>query len=140
MTPDTDQPGAAPTLDRAKCRTLINWVPNAVRLPHYQQVRDLGDQLQAALTLIANSDTRVDNAQNETLRYQRELETANAEVRQLREEVITLRAAQVKAPAATSKPSAAAPEVNVPAATPPAPKKRGPRAKVVPISTQAAAQ
>lgn len=125
MTPDSASPGSASSLDRAKCHKLIEWSARVSRLPGSEQYQEIAAQLKLALFEIDGADTRIDRAQNETLRYQRELEIANVEVRQLRAELIARRAS-VEQPA--------------PAGAASGPKKRGPRAKIVPISTQAAAQ
>ncbi len=122
---------SAPKLDRNECNRLLSWARAYPRLPAFDAIQALATQLTLALAEIDSTETRVDRAQNDTLRYQRELETANIEVRTLRNEVIGLRA---KKPEPTLEP---APKDD------PAPvgKKRGRKAKIVPIAPdQAKAQ
>lgn len=126
MSPENDNAGTpAPKLDRAECNRLLNWARAYPRLPAYEAINALATQLSLALADIDSTETRFDRAQNDTLRYQRELETANIEVRTLRTEVIELRA---KKP--TAMPQSDATKAPV------AGKKRGPKAKIVPMAPE----
>jgi hypothetical protein len=106
-------PPPAPTFDRNKARGLLNTATRYGRNPGGDFVALMAEQLRLALAEIDGSQGRINQAQSEQLRAIREAETANAECVLLRRELLALK----------TKPA----EIAVP-------KKRGPRAKVVPMA------
>ncbi len=106
-------PPPKPTFDRAKAQRLLNTASRYGRIPGSDFIAEIADQLRLALGEIDGSQAKIDRAQAEQLQAVREAEAANAEAVLLRREVLALK----------TKPAEA-------------PKKRGPRAKLIPIATQ----
>lgn len=123
-------PDAPKVLDLGKCQKLIAAAPRYSRLPTGDFIQDMAEQLQLALADVTGASTKIVNAQNEALRYKRETETANSEVLTANQNLL---AAREELAALKSKAQATA----VTSAPVEAPKKRGPKAKVVPINPAA---
>lgn len=132
--PKPVDPNAPKVLDLALCRQLIARAPRFSMQPAGDTIREFAEQLQLAMNEIGGTSTKIVTAQNEATRYQREAETANNETRvanqallQAREELAALKAKVI--PDAPPESAAVVEKV---------PKKRGPRAKVVPMQTEPA--
>lgn len=146
MNIDTDprierlDPNAPKTLDLGKCQRLIRSAPSHSRFPLGDVIQDMGEQLRCAVDELTKTSTAVTDANNQMLRYQKEAETANAEVRTMQrllgdERTKTAALEQQVATLKAEIEAAKAPPV-APAKTAPAGKrKRGRPAKVVPIET-----
>lgn len=123
-------PTAPKVLDRAKCQRLIRMVPMYQRQPLGEILIATGEQLQFAIAELESISTSINNARNESIRYQHEAANANAEVKTMQGLLLTARDERDKvlkelqelkdAIAAEAKPASDK-------------KKRGRPAKVVPI-------
>lgn len=127
--PKQVDPAAPKTLDLAECRRLITAAPRHAFTPSGGMLVSFGEQLQFALNEISGAAGKVVAAQNDALRFQREAETANAELRAAHLALIAAREelAQLKTQQANLLNAQKPAEV-------PVAKKRGPKAKVVPMS------
>ncbi len=134
-------PNASPTLDLARCQQMIRSAPQHARFPLGDVVQRMAEQLKCAVDELGTISTKITDSNNQMLRYQKEAETANAEVRTMQSMLGTaredLRVAKEELAALRAK--VAEEEKARTAAAAEAPKKRGPRAKVVPIETPKAA-
>jgi hypothetical protein len=74
-------PNAPKTLDLAKCQQMIRSAPQHARFPLGDVVQVMAEQLKCAVDELSTSSTKVTDANNQMLRYQKEAETANSEVR-----------------------------------------------------------
>ena len=134
-------PNAPVTLNLQKCQRWIATARNVLRQPMGDYLFEVLQQLKCAIEQLTTVDTKVADANNQVLRYQKEAETANGEVRVMqrmlgeeREKIATLEQ-QVAALATerdTLKTRVEALETPPVAPLASAPK-RGRRAKVVPI-------
>lgn len=141
-------PDAPVTFNLQKCQRWIASAPNFRRQPLGEFVVEILGQLKCAVDELSTVQQRIDHASTQTTRYQKEAETANAEVRAMqrllndeREKAqkldgertaLTAEVAALKLEIEKLK-TAPAPET--------APPKRARRAKIVPLNqAQAAAQ
>ena len=126
-------PNAPKTLDLAKANRLIALSEKYQRLPTGDVIREIASQLKCALEEISGTSTKVVNAQNDVIRYQRESQVANAEVSTMQGMLVKAREDLHKA---LEELGAARATI---AATPPAPAekpkaKRGRPAKIVQLN------
>lgn len=80
FTPKVFDPNAPKVLDLELSQKLIRAAPKLGRTPNGDIVVQMGEQLACALAKLAEGSTAVVTAQNDATRYQREAETANREV------------------------------------------------------------
>lgn len=130
--PKATDPNAPKTLDLDLARKLAKAAPKYGRMPNGDVVSQMGEQLACALDRLEQGSTAVVTAQNDATRYQRESENANREVQTMMTQLAQVREER---DALRVKVAALEGELTV-LKTPPAPKKRGPKAKVVPINPQ----
>lgn len=136
-------PDAPVTFNLQKCQRWIASAQNFRRQPLGGFIADeLLPQLRCACDELAAVGGRIADANNQMLRYQKEAETANAEVRAMqrllgdeRDKVTKL---EQQAVAVTAERDALKAELEK-LKTPPAPAKRARKAKVVPIEQPKAA-
>lgn len=135
-------PNAPKSLNLAKCQQLIRAAPQHARFPLGDVLQVMADQLKCAVDELGTISTKITDANNQMLRYQKESETANAEVRTMqtllgreRDEVARLNAELVKLKPPPDATPVGATSDN-PSATPKT--KRGRKAKVVPIDASKA--
>lgn len=135
----TPDPAAPKKLDLQKCRGLIARAPKFSRLPTGDTIVEFAEQLQLAIAEVGGASTQIVNAQNEAMRYQREAEAANSDVRTANQQLVAVREElrQAKDELMRLKAAAATTETVKQAAEP---KKRGPKAKVVPMVVEKKAQ
>lgn len=132
-------PNAPKVLDMAKCHRLIRTAPSHARFPLGDVIQEIADQLKCALEELGSVSTKITNAENQTLRYKSEADTANSEVRTMqtllgkaRDDIANLTAQLQKV--------TAAPQVPEPAKEAPAAKPKRRSSKVVPMTEPKAAQ
>lgn len=144
--PAAVDPNAPPKLDLDLARKLCNASRTYQRLPNGDVMVAMATQLKCALDRLQEGTSAVTSAQNDVTRYQREAENANREV-----QAMTAQLGSVREERDTLKDKVAALEKDIASLKAPpelpkiealAPKKRGPKAKVVPIGNpqQKAAQ
>jgi hypothetical protein len=140
-------PSAPVIFDLGKCQRWIAKAENYRRQPMGDFVVEVLGQLKCAVDQLAGVSTRIADANNQMLGYQKDAETANAEVRAMqrllgdeREKVtnLTSETAALKVRVAELEKEKTAASAPSPAAAAPAPK-RVRKAKVVPIETPKAA-
>jgi hypothetical protein len=128
---ETPPPADAPkALDLAKCQKLIAAADKYRRLPTGDLIQEYAEQLKLATAELGGVSTKIVNAQNEALRYQRETENAN---RDLNAANIALLGVRGELRMAQGELAALKPKEEANPAAADAPKKRGRPAKVVPI-------
>lgn len=118
------QPAAAPisAYDPEVTRRILDTSLRYERMPGGEHIQRMATQLRLAAKEIESFAPRLDSAQLETLKVQRELDVANRDCRLLREDVSRLRVDLKFAQPAIAK---------VPAPLKPERKKPGPKAKNV---------
>lgn len=127
FSPRPSDPNAPKTLDLDLARKLAKAAPKYGRMPNGDVVTQMGEQLSCALDRLEHGSTAVVTAQNDATRYQRESENANREV-----QTMLTQLAQVREERDALKAKVAAMEGEIATLkTPVAPKKRGPKGKVV---------
>ena len=137
--PKPVDPNAPKVLDIDLARKMANGAPKYARLPNGDVMVKIGEQLNCALDELQKGSSSVTAAQNDVMRYQREAETANREVRDMQAQMTPLREerdrlqAEIDAlnAAQTVPPGVASPPLGT------APKKRGrPKGNVVQMDHQ----
>lgn len=120
---DAPQTPVAPpaVLSREKVQSIMATVTRMARMPGAEFMQAAVEQLKLAIAEIDAAQRKIDTAQSGEIRAQREADTAIAECRRLREDLLNMRA--MAQPVAVT-------EV----------KKRGPKAKVVALPDQKKAQ
>ena len=126
-------PSAAKVLDRNKCIRMIRTAPSHARFPLGDVLKDMADQLQLAIAELETVSTSINNARNETTRYQHEAANANAEVKTMQGLLVTARDEREAALKELQALKDSIADAKKAAVEPPPPKKRGRPAKVVPI-------
>jgi hypothetical protein len=134
--PKPVDPNAPKVLDLALCRQLIARAPRFSMQPAGDTIREFAEQLQLAMNEIGGTSTKIVTAQNEATRYQREAETANNETRVANQALILAREELAKMKAKVAP--VAVVSVDSAPSVEKVPKKRGPKAKVVPMQTEPA--
>ncbi len=134
-------PNAPKTLDLAKCQQMIRSAPQHARFPLGDVVQVMAEQLKCAVDELGTISTKITDANNQMLRYQKEAETANVEVRTMQSLLGAAREdlRMAREELAALRPKVAEDEKARAAAAAETPVKRGRKAKVVPIETPKAA-
>jgi hypothetical protein len=118
-------PPPKPTFDRAKVQRLLNTASRYGRIPGSDFIAEMAEQLRLSVAEIDGTAAKIDHEQANNLRAQRERDDALAECRVLRQDLLAARAKISAAPKPDDTPA-------------PTPKKRGRKAKIVPMEEKKA--
>lgn len=84
-------PSLPPTLNLDRCRKLIASARGAERMPHGELFKEISIQLKLLMDERNGFTDKITGAQGDAVRYQREAQTANAEVGVLQAQLIEAR-------------------------------------------------
>ena len=124
-------PNAPKVFDPGMAQRLIRTFPRFAASPHASIIVPLGEQLQCAVALIDGANALAVSARGDAVRYEREANVANTEVKTMQALLVTAREERDAARRELDSLKAAPAPVEVP-------KKRGRRAKIVPMDKEAA--
>lgn len=136
--PKPVDPSAPKALDLSLCRQLISRAPKFSMQPAGDTIREFAEQLKLAMDELGGTSTKIVTAQNEAMRYQREAEAANNETRAANQALIQARdeLKEAKDQLEAVRQDLAAVKWKAPDEPVKVQKKRGPKAKVVPMVSE----